>query len=345
MWRAEDKWGQLTRDENNARHPEANMLLRAIDKEVIGLHNLCDGKKGKEVVQNALKEGWGTYDAFLSGSVMVSYEEEPGVKQSAGMGSYCNNRVLAFLHKLYQSNDPEFCEWWQSFVSEEAARLVQTEGWTREMASHDRCTGWSFHYDVFPRLHEEFECWGRRKFAAREFSVDQLYQTMRFYPDVLLLKKITMDGVTFEKGSWLCSRPSDDDVHELPNVREGLPRFGVPRQLWFGKVQGMFLHRRRRAEGGNHEEDVGQWAKEYIFHVQWYKSVSPCPYDVGLQSPVICNNERTDLDDPFVSTKTVLPLHMVARPYGRNNTVLISRTWQPMGALNMPVPWPKLMQY
>lgn len=53
--------------------------------------------------------------------------------------------------------------------------------------------------------------------------------------ELLALKQITIHGVLFKKGDWVCVRPNEDDVTVLQNAPAGLPKYGVPMQMWFAE--------------------------------------------------------------------------------------------------------------
>ena len=84
-----------------------------------------------------------------------------------------------------------------------------------------------------------------RVFEERKLIAQQYRCTVRFWPEVKPLKQVRINGVKYAKGSWLCTRSKDvDNLEPIRGVRAGLPHYAPPRQMWFGRVRHMFLHRR-----------------------------------------------------------------------------------------------------
>ena len=136
--------------------------------------------------------------------------------------------------------------------------------------------------------------------------------------------------------------PNDeDDLEPIPGVRAGLPAYAPPKQMWFGRVKYMFVH--RRAVGDC------EVPKTLVFYVDWHKFVPPPlgPFDVELQCPIAQRCVASELDNPYFPACTVLPIEIVGlkHPSNSQQLAMVSRTWQPLSAINMPVPWPNLVMY
>jgi len=347
MFRAENLWGEFGRDLQNTRHPEANMLGRAADKELMGLHVLFHESKGESKAMKARSEVYGQHELLRCAAVGI--EGEPlraSMSVSNGAGEMrAGDKGFEHLHKMYIGLDREFSTLWQEFVEEKAAELKARHRWSDAQASRSGAEGgWEFAREQLPTMHAEFAIWG-----SREDATESERALSRIWPrDLQPLRIIRIQGEPFKVGDWVCARPNEDDVFEVPDAdqpeKAGLPKKGVPVQMWFGEVKKMWRHSRSFGL-----QDVD------FFEVQWHRTVSRGeggPYDVQLQSPIVYKRpDPESLNEPFCAAKSVLPIKSMACDHpapsvaGQRWLVLIRETWQPMAAAGLPVPYPPLVKY
>ena len=84
-------------------------------------------------------------------------------------------------------------------------------------------------------------------------------------PTVTNIPYVRLGGIKFRKNDFFLARPNADngDLTRVDGAAEaGLPEYGPPRQMWFGKVLGVVVH---SCWGG---EFQGQVVKSELLHVQ-----------------------------------------------------------------------------
>lgn len=338
MWNPESIWGELGRDLHNTRHTESNMLLRAMDKEMMHLHEEFALDSDGECVARAKRgaEPYGEHNKLRSIDIETEYEFV--TKASEQRRRFNTREQHSYLHKFYIGGDERSTELWDMFIQQRADKIVAEKGWPDGDASRNEMGGWEFSHKALFEVHEAFERWalaepglsGEDKRLARQLPLD-------YYA----LSSITVNKQKYKEGDWILVRPcEDEDLVKLPRAEgvdySGLPAYGVPRRMWFGQVKGLFHHTRYTTP-------------ELIMNVEWHESVaSPHgPFDVDLMSPVV-NKIVTEKDNPFFAATSVLPWpKMIAlkHPIKAQQLVLISKTWLPLAAANMPMSFPKLMRY
>jgi len=258
-------------------------------------------------------------------------------KKSSGEKVKFNEREHhSFLHKLYIGIDEGLKDVWEHFVTEEADAIVARKGWAERDASQNERGGWEFSHKALWDMHVEFEAWGD---SGPRLTDDEQIQVRMFPLDAEGLSSITLNGVQVVEGDWILARPNEEDLnilHEEGEDADGsdLPAYGVPNVMWFGKVKRMFRHVR-------HLEAVE------VFDVEWHRSAADGPYDVNLMCPIV-EKAASVKDDPFIRANSVLPWpRMIAlkHPLRATHLVMISKTWMPLSAAKMPVPFPNLMCY
>lgn len=331
----------MSQDLKNKLHPESNMIGRIMDKEVVGLWELSQRQGGHSCAELAVEANFGAHDLLRSPS--PSIRAVPAAAGSFGHLERLSLRrrfqqdMLKHLFKMYLGIDDVMHDLWvKCFVPECASSIKADNQWPDGDASEDAHHGWTFSARALPVMLDKFEAWGQGKRVAGQIHARQALHTVRFFAEVEPMKEVIINGVSYKQGSWLCARPNElDDVTELHHVRAGLPRYGGPRQMWFGKVRSAFLHRRA----------VG--AKE-VFEVEWHATVplhQGGPYDVQLQCPIV-RKPVADLDDPFFAASSVLPVPFTMTPTDIGaHFAMVSPSWHSLAAAMLPVPWPALIKY
>lgn len=331
MWRPEARWGELVRELKDRAHVAANMIGRVADKEVCGL------LRWNTAIDEDDEGTWGTHNLLRSSHVAVN-ATLGGSNRSSGY-MLINISEHSWLHKMYIGWDQSFSSLWERFVNEEAANVVLRQGWGESDASRTAVQveageqGWEFSAKALEGMHEAFYSWGR---ITHGLSIEQRLRTVPLAMEALSLKCIVLgtgnEAVSIKVGDWVLARPDDDCLSPIPDANESLPQFGVPKCMWFGRVLSMFKHKRQ-----------GLPAVEVV-KAEWHASVGP--YDTDFMAPVVRKGVVYP-DDPYIPAQSLLPLKMVAMKHPRHAhlLVLLRKTWLPLSAVHLPVPWPSLAFY
>lgn len=331
MWRPEARWGEMVRELKDKAHVAANMIGRLADKEVCGLFkwetNSSEDDEGTWGAHNLLRSGHLVVEGILGGTRRLSGYILLSVTEHS------------WLHKMYIGCDQSFAALWERFVTEEGANEVQRQRWGEADASRTSAVvgngeqGWEFSPMALQGLHSAFYTWGRTK---EGLSDADRARTVPLPIEAQSLKCIKLgtgiEAVSIKVGDWVLARPDDDCLNPIPNAGEGLPKYGVPKCMWFGKVLGIFKHKRQ-----------GLPAIEVV-KAEWHASVGP--YDTDFMAPVV-RKGVVHADDPYIPAQSLLPLNMIALRHPRHSRLLVMlrKTWLPLSAVHMPLPWPPLAFY
>lgn len=323
MWRLESKWGEMVRGLHNMLHVEANILLRLLDKEIAGLY----GKIEREVV-----EAWGAHEVLPSSWRRIAPHFSHNRHGSLQYTRFLSAQEHVHLHNLYMGIDSVYSELWMRFVRERAAELVREKGFRVSDASFHAEGGWKFSAHALQVLSYDFQEWG----ISSGLTSSQQLKTVRLVTEASSLSSICINDVPFKVGDWVLARPNDEDLNPIVGSQAGMPQFGVPERMWFGKVKRMFEHQRYKQR------------KVRVFDVEWHESVPGPngPYDVRFMSPVIRRGVVLK-ENPLIDALSVLPLKMidVKHPNSAQFRVMITKSWLPLSVVNMPVPFPPLKYY
>jgi len=199
---------------------------------------------------------------------------------------------------------------------------------------------YSFSIKALSVMHHRFAAWGA--LPASDLTPADRACTVPLPLNVDVMKAVVVQGVHFAVGDWVLARPNAANG-DLSDVLDGdaelhLPRHGVPKILWFGKIRSLFVHRFPAGQGHD------------IADVEWHKSLdvgAGGPYDVDLQSPIVYRRAAYAVteEQAYMECSAIVPLKMavMAHPSRPDCFAMIRRTWHPLAVLDLPVPWPALM--
>jgi hypothetical protein len=331
MFRPEGRWGQYKRSLANARYPEANMVLTAADKEMV-IMNCVLGASSAEEEGNA----WGEHSSLKDPAVAVQ------LMPLAGEEVVLKGSLFAAVHLFYLGEDPVYAEAWAEYVRDVMPAFANERGWNRQQCERRHGHGseaWDFSPAALEIVHGYWHVW-----AERHRSGDRMQQAAAgklLNRSMRVHKYMMFNGMRFSKGDWIMARPNaaNHDLGELREPAPGLPAYGVPRRMWFGKLTVFYSHMPDvRVEGS-----VNQ-----IVDVEWHPTVGipHGPYDVDLQAPVVYAAMDKD-HPPLFSCLSILPLQMTALPHPNRHRqlVMLQSSWHALSAVDCPVPWPRLQRY
>jgi len=313
----------------NKARVEANILGRVADKEVCGL------MMKPEAEEEAI---WGVHDMLRSELIDVA-DAEGDLNYAARFFTF-NINEQAGLHKMYIFADECFSKLWEHFVTLEAERIVQSHAWGEGDASRTEHImqngqpGWEFSPNALYTMHRAFYEWGR----GQRLSAHEALVTEPIPRNGASLKQIRLgsgnQAVTIKVNDWVLARPNDEDLSPIADANESLPQFGVPKRMWFGQVKQLFQHKRQGLESID------------VVKAEWHASVESGPYDTNFMAPIVRRGVAY-ADDPFIPARSLLPMAMIAlrHPQNRNLLVMVCKSWLPLAAANMPVPFPPLEFY
>ncbi|KAF5827322.1 hypothetical protein DUNSADRAFT_859 [Dunaliella salina] len=344
MFPAESRWGELVRMLKNRRYAEASMMLGMIDKEILsffekhGMH--VEPSEVSDQVQ--LDEPWGE-EQLLSwaGDLSIKLLEE--VKGPSRM-HVLSPQMRYHLRVYYTREDQEYDDLWQRYTAYCIPRLSDDLR-SRLDINPNSAGGWDMNPDVFESLRARWNEWAHSADAQLDDSQRSL--TKMWQGKVLCSKKVSVLGVPFSVGDWFMARPNDEedggDVTPLPGAAEGMPKYGVPKRMWCGKIKRIIQHDRwLRLEQPDE--------REAMLEVEWHVSLPVehgGPYSVAYQSPLVLAAAHTT-ECPFFPVRSMLPIKFCAmRSLGLPARcppclVLIRRQWHCLSAVKLPVPWPSV---
>lgn len=202
--------------------------------------------------------------------------------------------------------------------------------------------GWAFPPNAIAFLRGRWEEWGKRPENAGP--------TVFWGSGVSTFASLVVGPVKFVIGDWFLARPGVDEVRAIvPTPPAGLPKYGVPNHLWFGKIISFVRHTRVDSDGSQLQED--------FVETEWHVTVARNeehperggPYSAELQSPIV--NAGITSEISFFPARSVVPLRMTAMPASRARPqgtpacwAMIRRDWHCcLGALDCAMEYPPML--
>lgn len=337
MFRAEGQWGEYKRRLANAKYPEANMTLNAADKELVRLHSVVHG--GGAVAGDNDEAGcWGLHASLKNPFASVSLEPV------AGLPMQMLGALYGAMHLYYMAEDEVYAQAWAGYIRQVMPAYAIERRWrSLDYVRRPGDDAWDFSVGALEDLQGN---WGRWVEANCPGDQAQFAASHKLFNRLMWRHKhMVFNGVKFSEGGWIMARPNaaNGDLGEIREPAEGLPKCGVPRRMWFGRLKGFYTHT-------PNELDPATVSK--IADVEWHPTVEVPngPYHVDLQAPVV-HASMDKHHPPLFNCLSILPLQMTALPYPGENPrrparlVMMRPSWHALSAVDCPVPWPKLIRY
>lgn len=333
MFRPEGVWGQYKRKLANMRFLEANITLTAADHECVRQHAVLRGGEAS-VAADDEEMAWGVHGNLRSR--FLSVDLLPVQWQGVDM----LGDLFAAMHVYYLAEDEGYAEAWAEYIRQVMPAFAYSREWGgRDVEQRRGSDAWDFSPDALQELHGAWRGWIEEHCPddrAQFFACRKLFNRQMWRHRVMII-----DGITFQENDWIMARPNpaNGDLGEVREPAPGLPKYGVPCRMWFGGLKAFYSHRPNELD----PETVTK-----VAHVEWHPTldVPDGPYDQEIDAPVVY--DRFDRSHPpLFSCSSILPLQMTAlhRPFKPHVLVMLRSSWQPLAAVDCPVPWPRLQKY
>lgn len=314
----------------NRAHPESNVFLCMMDKELV-----CRQMKHgvmKRVPEEGESVAWGE-DELLK---QERYDVEL-LSLHRNAVDIVTPEQRQQLHLMYMREDEQYLDLWSAFVNEFVPGMSQAQRDGLDITRSNEGV-WEFTAVALEYLRAQWPYWARSNVSQSLKGLVRLWQGM-----VVRYQKVKIADVVFRVGDWVMPRPApEDDLTPLPEAAFDSPKWGVPKRIWAGKIRRILSHSRYAQDSEPIEEKV--------LEVTWHESLDARhggPYSVDLQAPIVLARESSEC--PYIPARSVLPIHFTPMralhmPRGCPQCyVLIRRQWHSLGpGVNAPVPWPAL---